>query len=252
MALELGCRPASGARSVRRSSSFNPVTWFDSVIWGQVDSFGVVFLLLGVRELWRDRPERAAVLAVIAALIKPQLAILVPIVAAVDDPAGALARADAAYGAEAGDSRRRGPPRPVPRLGAPDRGPIRILTTGLAGLVTTIAAVARRSGCPCSRSARTACAPGSLEQIFSTAAGYPYLSVNAYNPWALAELNGNGHRRERRLDLRRRHRQPGPGRRRLRRGVPGVRRDPRRRARGGPARVAFAVVCGVVASGPTG
>ena len=51
--------------------------------WGQVDSFGVVFLLLGLRELWRDRPERSAVLAVIAALIKPQLAILVPIVAVV-------------------------------------------------------------------------------------------------------------------------------------------------------------------------
>jgi hypothetical protein len=53
------------------------------VTWGQVDSFGVVFLLLGLRELWRDRPERAAIWAVIAALIKPQLAVLVPIVAAV-------------------------------------------------------------------------------------------------------------------------------------------------------------------------
>src|SRR5215510_6430731 len=61
----------------------NPVSWFDSVTWGQVDSFGVVFLLLGLRELWRDRPERAAIFAVIAALIKPQLAILVPIVAVV-------------------------------------------------------------------------------------------------------------------------------------------------------------------------
>ena len=90
--------------------------------WGQVDSFGVVFLLLGLRELWRDRPERAAIWAVIAALIKPQLAILVPIVAAVTirralwpvdpdpeaDDRGAL-------------SRRRGPPRPAPRLGAPHR-----------------------------------------------------------------------------------------------------------------------------------
>ena len=61
----------------------NPVSWFDSVLWGQVDSFGVVFLLLGLRALWRDRPERAAIFTVIAALIKPQLAILVPIVAVV-------------------------------------------------------------------------------------------------------------------------------------------------------------------------
>ena len=61
----------------------NPVTWFDSVVWGQVDSFGTVFLLLALRELWRGRSERSAILAVVAALIKPQLAILVPIVALV-------------------------------------------------------------------------------------------------------------------------------------------------------------------------
>ena len=59
----------------------NPITWFDSVVWGQVDSFGTVFLLLSVRELWKARSERAAILAVVAALVKPQLAILVPIVA---------------------------------------------------------------------------------------------------------------------------------------------------------------------------
>ena len=61
----------------------NPISWFDSVVWGQVDSFGVVFLLLGLRELWRDRPERAAIFTVIAAMIKPQLGILVPLVAVV-------------------------------------------------------------------------------------------------------------------------------------------------------------------------
>ncbi len=61
----------------------NPITWFDSVVWGQVDSFGTVFLLLAVRELWKGRSERSAILAVVAALIKPQLAILVPIVAVV-------------------------------------------------------------------------------------------------------------------------------------------------------------------------
>src|SRR5215510_236658 len=82
MAQELG---ASRRAALFGAALFvvNPVTWFDSVTWGQVDSFGVVFLLLGLRELWRDRPERAAIFAVIAALIKPQLAILVPIVAVV-------------------------------------------------------------------------------------------------------------------------------------------------------------------------
>ena len=61
----------------------NPIFWFDSVVWGQVDSFGVVFLLLALRELWRDSPERAAIYAVIAAVIKPQLGILIPLVAVV-------------------------------------------------------------------------------------------------------------------------------------------------------------------------
>ena len=42
-----------------------------------------MFLLLALRELWRDRPERAAILTVVAALIKPQLGILIPIVAVV-------------------------------------------------------------------------------------------------------------------------------------------------------------------------
>ena len=45
----------------------NPIFWFDNVVWGQVDSVGVLFLLLGVRSLWRDQPERAAIFTVIAA-----------------------------------------------------------------------------------------------------------------------------------------------------------------------------------------
>ena len=82
MVLELG-----GRRRLALAAAFvavlNPISWFDSVVWGQVDSFGVVFLLLGLRELWRDRTERAAVYTVIAAIIKPQLGILVPLVAVV-------------------------------------------------------------------------------------------------------------------------------------------------------------------------
>ena len=82
MVLELG-----GRRSVALIAAFvavvNPISWFDSVVWGQVDSVGVVFLLLGLRELWRDHPERSAIFAVVAALIKPQLGILIPILALV-------------------------------------------------------------------------------------------------------------------------------------------------------------------------
>jgi 4-amino-4-deoxy-L-arabinose transferase-like glycosyltransferase len=149
---------------------FNPVTWFDSVVWGQVDSFGVVFLLLSLRELWRDRPERAAILATVAAIIKPQLGILIPIVAIVVIrralwPKGAHGHEDA----------------PEPRATTTSleqriRGPIRIVTSGAAAILTAF----------------LACLPfgldfpfGLISQIFKTAGGYPYLSVNAFNPWAL-------------------------------------------------------------------
>jgi len=152
----------------------NPVSWFDSAIWGQVDSVGTVVLLLALRELWRDRPERSAVLTVLAALIKPQLGILIPIVAAV-----VIRRAlwpQGAYGEE-----------PAPTDGATRwertvRGPIRILTTGLAGLGTALVL-----SIPFGLSL-----VGLVQQIFKTAGGYPYLSVNAYNPWALVSQGGDG------------------------------------------------------------
>ena len=145
----------------------NPISWFDSVVWGQADSFGVVFVLLGLRELWRDRPERAAIYTVLAAVIKPQLGILVPLVAVVTIrralwPAGGF-----------GDAARTG-------------RPIRILTTALAGFVTALAvclpfglSVVGVSGqAPFLES-------GLLKQVAVAAGGYPYLTVNAYNPWAL-------------------------------------------------------------------
>ncbi|MDQ2966324.1 MAG: hypothetical protein M3R57_10795, partial [Chloroflexota bacterium] len=168
---------AAGAIAV-----FNPISWFDSVVWGQVDSIGVIFLLLGVRELWRDRPERAAIFTVIAAIIKPQLGILVPVVAAVT-----IRRALFPSGGHGAD--------PAPgEPGAPDqgrtttewertvRGPVRILTTGLAGLITAVLV-----SLPFGLSVVDL-----VMQVATAAGGYPYLTVNAYNPWALFELNGAG------------------------------------------------------------
>src|SRR5207344_1137371 len=100
---------------------------------GQVDSFGVVFLLLGLRDLWRDRPERAAIFTIIAALIKPQLGILIPIVAVVTIRRALWPVRDADEEPESA------PDEPAPD-GLVDRflawerrtdRPIRILTTGL-------------------------------------------------------------------------------------------------------------------------
>ncbi|HUG28934.1 MAG TPA: phospholipid carrier-dependent glycosyltransferase [Candidatus Limnocylindria bacterium] len=147
----------------------NPVTWFDSVVWGQVDSVGVVFLLLALRELWRDRPERAAILATLAALVKPQLGILIPIVAIV-----VIRRAfwpQGGFGLEDPPERRAWTTAWEERV----RGPIRVVTTGLAGLLTAIV-VSLPFGLSFT---------GLIAQIFKTAGGYPYLSVNAFNPWAL-------------------------------------------------------------------
>ena len=101
----------------------NPVFWFDSVVWGQVDSFGVLFLLLALRELWRDHPERAAILTVIAAIIKPQLGILVPLVAVVTIRR-ALWPIDPPASVEPGDGPAHGwrrLARPTARLGGPHR-----------------------------------------------------------------------------------------------------------------------------------
>ncbi len=155
----------------------NPVTWFDSAVWAQVDSFGLIFVLLGLRELWRDHPESAAILATIAAVIKPQLGILIPILVAV------LIRR---YLIDWWRARQAGAPvDPAPRggrFGRLGRGPGRIITAGLAGLVT----------------AAILCAPFGLTvidllvQVGKTAGGYPYITVNAFNPWALIEQAGNG------------------------------------------------------------
>ena len=175
----------------------NPVTWFDSVTWGQVDSFGVVFLLLGLRELWRDRPERSAVWAVIAALIKPQLAILVPIVAVVTIRRALWPTDPETIAADdlPPDARILGL---VERIRAWERRtdhPVRILTTAAAGLLTAIVlcfpfglSVLELNGDGSGLPVKS----GLVYEMFNTASEYPYASVNAYNPWALAALNGNG------------------------------------------------------------
>jgi len=148
---------------------FNPITWIDSTIWGQVDSVGVVVLLLAIRELWRDRPERAAILAALAAIIKPQLGILIPIVAIV-----VIRRALWPKGGYGIDDE----PEELPStLGIErrTRGPLRIATTALAGLLTLVLL-----SLPFGLSL-----PGLVAQVVKAAAGYPYLTVNAFNPWAL-------------------------------------------------------------------
>lgn len=169
----------------------NPVFWFDSVVWGQVDSFGVLFLLLALRELWRDHPERAATYTVIAALIKPQLGILVPLVAVVTIRR-ALWPIDA--GAAPGDGDGDGWLARIRRWEARTGSPWRILTTGAAGYLTAVllclpfglTVLVPQTDAPFFSS-------GLIEQIVLAGGGYPYLTVNAYNAWAVVPGDlGNG------------------------------------------------------------
>lgn len=173
---------------------FFPITWFDSVVWGQVDSVGLIFVLLALRATWRDQPERAALWGAIAVLIKPQLGIVVPIIAAVvirralfgsppdeeglDPVPGERGTGVGApdVGPDArGRTRGSGPLERARAWSRRERGPVRILTTTAVGLGTAAALSA-----PFGLSI-----VGLVEQILSAAGGYPYLTVNAYNPWAL-------------------------------------------------------------------
>ena len=164
----------------------NPVFWFDNVVWGQVDAVGVVFLLLALRSLWRDQPERAAVFTVIAALVKPQLGILVPLVAVVTirralwpvrpDPGGIE---DVAVQSEGVFDRLRA-------WEARTGHPLRILTTGLAGFFTAVL-LCLPFGLSVLEPAPSApfFSSGLIDQIVIAGGGYPYLTVNAYNAWAV-------------------------------------------------------------------
>ncbi len=62
---------------------FNPAVLFDSTIWGQDDSIGVLFVVLSLYMLLRGRTEWASALAVVAALVKFQFAFIIPIIAVV-------------------------------------------------------------------------------------------------------------------------------------------------------------------------
>ncbi len=168
----------------------NPIFWFDSVVWGQVDSVGVIFLLLGLRALWRDQPERAAIFTVIAAIVKPQLGILVPIVAIVTirralrpvprDPAAAVEPHT-----EPDDRSVAGR---ISVWEARTAHPLRILTTGLAGYLTALV-VCLPFGLTVLELTPAApfIASGLVEQIAIAGGGYPYLTVNAFNAWAIVQ-----------------------------------------------------------------
>jgi hypothetical protein len=191
----------------------NPITWFNSAIWGQADAVGSILLLLGLRELQKDRRETASVLAVLAALTKLQLGILGFVVVFV-----VLRRSLA------------------PKTGEPS--PVRVLTSLGAGLITAaliclpftgldLAGIVQRLGSvsgiltlgvglvagigvvalgrrylPIADAALREVASlligagtvivfagmvfdSIVSHLLNTFGEYPYLTLNGYNPWSL-------------------------------------------------------------------
>ncbi len=153
---------------------FNPVSFYDSALWGQSDAAGALVLLLGVAALIRGNSEGAAALAAAAALVKPQFGVvLVPLVLFVLVKRHLI---------RVGSGPRHPPwgPRPLAARLARQQGPLRLLTSALAaGAAFFVLALPFGMG-PLEY----------LERMFSTAGGYGYLSVNAFNAWALVGSGG--------------------------------------------------------------
>jgi Gpi18-like mannosyltransferase len=154
---------------------FNPVTWYDSAIWGQTDAIGALVLLLCVAALIRGNAEGATALAVLAALIKPQFGVVaLPIVGVV------LLRRHLL----GGGSMPHNPvllPRRLRGWFEYEQGPWRLVSSAVVGLLVMIIVL-----WPFSLDI-----PGYISQMAKTAGGYPYLTVNAYNPWAMIGSGGN-------------------------------------------------------------
>jgi predicted membrane-bound dolichyl-phosphate-mannose-protein mannosyltransferase len=153
---------------------FNPVTWYDSAVWGQTDAFGALVTLATIAALVRGNSEGASALAVLAALIKPQFGIvLLPIVGIV------LLRR---HLLRPGSGPRNTVLAPA-RLRAwfeSEQGAWRLVSSAVVSLVVLLVVIT-----PFSLDVF-----GFVGQMQKTAGGYPWLSVNAYNPWALLASNG--------------------------------------------------------------
>jgi Gpi18-like mannosyltransferase len=140
-----------------------PVTWYDSAVWGQVDSISALFMLLAVVMIADRKPEWSALFVVMAILTKPQ-GVLVGLVIA---------------------------PIFVGLLVKHELKLWRIATT-LGAAVISFAALAAPWNLRSYNSDGLANIPvigdvtGLWIQFKSTAGLFPVLTANAYNPWALA------------------------------------------------------------------
>ena len=170
-----GARSETLALAAAALYLFNPVTMYDSALWGQTDAAGALVLLLGIAALMRGNSEGAAALAATAALVKPQFGVvLIPLVAFVLIKRHLLQPSS-------GPRNRPWAPEPLARWLERSQGPLRLVTAfAAAWLAFFVIALPFGMG-PLEY----------LERMFGTAGGYGYLTVNAYNLWALLGADGS-------------------------------------------------------------
>ncbi|MGH2393222.1 MAG: hypothetical protein ACRDGH_06970, partial [Candidatus Limnocylindria bacterium] len=140
---------------------FNPGTVFNSAVWGQMDSVGLVVILAGLYALGRGWTEAAGLAAVVAVLIKFQFGWLIPIVAVVGLKRHLFGRSS------------------DPTLAArPD--PVRVLTSLAVGFGTMVALLLPfgmtllPTGDPTT---------GLIDKFLAAANQYQGLTINAFNLW---------------------------------------------------------------------
>ena len=191
----------------------NPITWFNSSIWGQADAVGSILLLLGLREIQKDRRETASALAVLAALTKMQLGILGFVLGFVVLRRSLLPKTGERQPGRVltslGAGLLTGALVCLPFTGLDLGGAVHRIGTGpgiltiAAGFVAGIGVFSLgRRYLPLAEAARRTQASALLglgtvvafsgmvfdsiaSHMLSTFGEYPYLTLNAYNPWAL-------------------------------------------------------------------
>ena len=167
-----------GARSERLALAaaalylLNPVSIYDSALWGQTDAAGALVVLLGVAALIRGNSEGAAALAATAALVKPQFGVvLIPLVLFV------LLKRHLLRPASGPRQRPWAPARLGGWLEREQSWPRLLTSLAAAWAAFFVLALPFGMG-PLEY----------LERMFGTAGQYGYLTVNAYNLWALLGL----------------------------------------------------------------
>jgi hypothetical protein len=170
---------------------FNPVAWYDSALWGQVDAVGGLVMLAAIVLLVEGWSEPAAALAAFSLMIKPQdaviLVVLIPVLIRrhlLRPGSGPMPRLGSRLGALDG------------RLGGvlSGQGPVRLATSSAAAATALIVplvpfdigryAPASLAGLPVIGKVA-----GLIGLFVSDGGQFSILTANAFNAWALVGDN---------------------------------------------------------------